>query len=176
MFQGQAGQTYDIDVELGTLRDSVMTIYDSSGQQIERNDEDGGSHASRLIWTCPADGAFTVSVHAYCGYSGDPCMEELGACMQDRTCDGILGMSTDDEPDFDACTANRICGAVLQCFDSNDYDPCREEFEACMADRRCNQILESEEPDMATCETNRLCGAIMQCDEGTGRQDACPPS
>ena len=60
MFQGQAGQTYDIDVELGTLNDSVMTIYDSSGQQIERNDEDGGSHASRLIWTCPAAETATI--------------------------------------------------------------------------------------------------------------------
>eukprot|EP01043_Picozoa_sp_COSAG02_P010323 COSAG02_NODE_361_length_23829_cov_82.704509_1_plen_1316_part_00 len=77
--QAQAGQTYELTVQLLTLRDSVMTIVDSSGTEIERNDDDGGSLASHIIWTAPSSGAFTVNVDGFGGQSGDFSLEVTSA-------------------------------------------------------------------------------------------------
>ena len=61
----EAGHTYELTVELLTLHDSVMSIMDPRGQQIERNDDDGGSLASHLIWTAPSNGQYTVMVEGF---------------------------------------------------------------------------------------------------------------
>ena len=69
--QAEAGQTYELTVELLTLRDSVMSIVNSAGTEVERNDDDGGSLASHIIWTAPASGIFTVNVDGFGGQTGD---------------------------------------------------------------------------------------------------------
>jgi hypothetical protein len=71
----EAGSTYELTVELLTLRDSVMSIMDPTGQQIERNDDDGGSLASHLIWTAPAAGTYTVEVTGFGSATGDFTLE-----------------------------------------------------------------------------------------------------
>jgi hypothetical protein len=70
-----AGSTYELTVDLLTLRDSVMSIMDPNGQQIERNDDDGGSLASHLIWTAPASGTYTVEVTGFGSATGDFTLE-----------------------------------------------------------------------------------------------------
>jgi uncharacterized surface protein with fasciclin (FAS1) repeats len=65
------GETYDVNVELLTLPDSVLSIVDSRGTEIERNDDDGGSLASHLVWTVPATGTYTLQVEAWRGAGSD---------------------------------------------------------------------------------------------------------
>ena len=71
----EGGQTYELTVELLTLRDSVMSIVDATGAEIERNDDDGGSLASHIIWTAPATGTYTVNVDGFGGQTGDFSLE-----------------------------------------------------------------------------------------------------
>ena len=48
----------------------------------------------------------------------DPCPAEGEACFADDTCISVL---PEQESDFDACFANELCGALLQCH--MDADP-----------------------------------------------------
>ena len=65
-----AGQSYRIDVSLGTLNDSVLTIYDSEGREVAYNDDYGGGSASRIIWEAPATGDYYVEVSAFDSATG----------------------------------------------------------------------------------------------------------
>ncbi len=60
-----SGQSYQIDVALDTLDDSVLTIYDAEGLEVEFNDDYGDGNASRIIWEAPATGAYYVEVSGY---------------------------------------------------------------------------------------------------------------
>ena len=61
-FRAKAGQLYMLDVTLGTLSDSSMTLYDASGARLEDNDDYEDSTASRIFWEAPAAGDYYIKV------------------------------------------------------------------------------------------------------------------
>ena len=64
-FQAERGQSYQIDVALGTLDDSVVSLVDSDGGWLDTNDDYGDTLASRLYWTAPSSGERYVAVEGY---------------------------------------------------------------------------------------------------------------
>ena len=68
VFEAEKGKIYQIDVDLGTLPDSWLDIYDSDEFQIAYNDDRGdGSPASRIVWKAPSSGEYYVAVSGYYG-------------------------------------------------------------------------------------------------------------
>ena len=61
-FQAERGQTYRIDVALGTLDDSIVDLYDTDGSFLDTNDDYGDTYASRLYWEAPSSGERYVLV------------------------------------------------------------------------------------------------------------------
>ena len=64
-FEATGGQYYELDVTLGTLRDSVLDVYDADGNPLAGNDDYGDSTASRLIWQAPGTGPYHVEVTSF---------------------------------------------------------------------------------------------------------------
>ena len=67
VFEGEEGELYQIDVTLGTLSDSVATLYDSDGSELERNDDHGDTLASRIYWEAQHSGNHYVAVEGWSG-------------------------------------------------------------------------------------------------------------
>ncbi|MDE0189401.1 MAG: PPC domain-containing protein [bacterium] len=65
-FGAVEGELYEVEVDLGTLLDSVVEVYDADGYLRDSNDDrpDGGL-ASRLFWRAPETGEFYVGVSGY---------------------------------------------------------------------------------------------------------------
>ena len=61
-FAAERGQTYRIDVDLGTLDDSVATLYDSGSRELDFDDDGGEFFGSRIIWTAAESGTHYVAV------------------------------------------------------------------------------------------------------------------
>jgi subtilisin family serine protease len=67
-FQATAGQTYVFGTVLGTLRDSVLSLYDRNGQaRLAFNDDCGSSLSSQIVWTARANGTYYLVVGGYGG-------------------------------------------------------------------------------------------------------------
>ena len=49
-FEAELGVFYEIDVALGSLSDSVATLYDTDGAVLDVSDDYGDSLASRIVW------------------------------------------------------------------------------------------------------------------------------
>ena len=64
-FQAEQGQSYQIDVALGTLHDSIVDLYDSDGSFLDTNDDYGDTLASRLYWNAPSSGERYVAVEGF---------------------------------------------------------------------------------------------------------------
>ena len=64
-FQAEAGRGYQIDVALGTLDDSIVSLLDSDGSFLDTNDDYGDTLASRLYWEAPSSGERYVTVEGY---------------------------------------------------------------------------------------------------------------
>ena len=64
VFQSTQGCIYRIIVELGTLKDSALTLYDRRGE-IAFNEDFGDSYASRILWEAPETGTYWLSVSGY---------------------------------------------------------------------------------------------------------------
>ena len=65
-FEVEEGVLYQIDVELGTLPDSWLTIYDADEFEIAYNDDrDVDSLASRIVGEAPSSGEYYVVVGGY---------------------------------------------------------------------------------------------------------------
>ena len=62
-FQAEAGRSYQIDVALGTLDDSIVGLYDADGSFLDANDDYGDPYASRLYWEAPSSGERYVAVY-----------------------------------------------------------------------------------------------------------------
>ena len=63
---GEGGVTYEVDVTLGTLEDSILRILDRDGRTILiENDDYGDGFASHVTWTCPLTGTYFVAVLGY---------------------------------------------------------------------------------------------------------------
>ena len=63
-FQAERGQSYQIDVALGTLDDSIVDLYDVDWSFLDSND-DYETFASRLYWEAPSSGERYVAVYGY---------------------------------------------------------------------------------------------------------------
>ena len=64
-FQAEQGQSYRIDVALGTLDDSIVNLFDSDGWFLDTNDDYGNTYASHLSWEAPSSGERYVAVEGY---------------------------------------------------------------------------------------------------------------
>ena len=65
-FQATAGKSYVFTVVLGTLHDSVLYLYDATGQkQLAFNDDYGGTLASQIAWTATTSGTYYLDVGGY---------------------------------------------------------------------------------------------------------------
>ena len=64
-FQAEQGQSYQIDVALGTLDDSIVELYDADGSLLDTNDDYGDTLASRLYWNAPSSGERYVAVEGF---------------------------------------------------------------------------------------------------------------
>ena len=64
-FQAERGQSYQIDVALGTLDDSELVLLDPDGRELAYNGDYGDTYASRLYWVAPSSGERYVLVSAY---------------------------------------------------------------------------------------------------------------
>ena len=64
-FQAERGQSYQIDVALGTLDDSELVLLDPDGRELAYNDDYGDTYASRLYWEAPSNGVYYVAVTGY---------------------------------------------------------------------------------------------------------------
>jgi hypothetical protein len=71
-FQAQGGQSYEIaTLELEPYCDTVIKLYDTDGQTLIAQDDDGGAgFASRIEWTSPISGTYYVEVIEYFGRTG----------------------------------------------------------------------------------------------------------
>ena len=70
-FRAESGRSYRIQTQLGTLSDTVITLYDSGGSRLDRNDNiSDDNRASRLEWTAPSSGTYYVRVEAYQSNTG----------------------------------------------------------------------------------------------------------
>ena len=64
-FQAERGQSYQIDVALGTLDDSELVLLDPDGRELAYNDDNGANFGSRLYWEAPSSGERYVVVWGY---------------------------------------------------------------------------------------------------------------
>ena len=64
-FQAEAGWSYQIDVALGTLDDSIVDLYDADGSYLDASYDYGDPYASRLYWEAPSSGERYVAVYGY---------------------------------------------------------------------------------------------------------------
>ena len=64
-FKAERGQSYQIDVALGTLDDSIVDLYDADGSFLDSNDDYGDTYASRLYWEAPSSGERYIAVEGY---------------------------------------------------------------------------------------------------------------
>jgi hypothetical protein len=74
-FEARRGQQVIIDVDARSLTppsplDSVVTLFDSRGQQLAENDDADGSTDSRLQFAIPADGRYFFRVRSFDGKGG----------------------------------------------------------------------------------------------------------
>lgn len=70
VLDGESGRQYQIDVTLGTLADSVATLYDADGIALQQNDDFGLSLASRIVWRAQDSSPYYVVVEGYAGDTG----------------------------------------------------------------------------------------------------------
>ena len=69
-FEAERGQSYQIEVTLDTLEDSVIALYDAAGLELAFNDDHADSLASRIDWEAPASGVYYLEVLGYSNRGG----------------------------------------------------------------------------------------------------------
>jgi hypothetical protein len=72
-FQATKGNLYVFEVHarrLGSALDSYLAVLDAAGKEVAANDDADGSPDSRLEWTAPADGEYTIAVRDLNGRGG----------------------------------------------------------------------------------------------------------
>jgi secreted trypsin-like serine protease len=64
-FEAYQGTTYQLDVVLTSLVDSVLRLFDGEGNKLASNDDFQDELASRITWSAPQDGVYYVEVSSY---------------------------------------------------------------------------------------------------------------
>ena len=62
VFEAEKGRSYNIDVALGTLSDSLVGVIDADYSELAVNDDCADTLASCLIWEAPNSGSYYVAV------------------------------------------------------------------------------------------------------------------
>jgi len=109
-FAAKRGETYRIDVDLGTLEDSVATLFDSGLRPLDFDDDGGESRGSRITWTAAESGTHYVAVEGWGSDTGSYTLmvTELGDAPDTRAPE-----TTDDHGDTaDEATLARVGDAV----------------------------------------------------------------
>ena len=70
VFEAELGRLYQIDVTLATLPDSVATLYDPDGAQLEHSDDHADTTASRIYWQALNSGNYYVAVEGWSDNTG----------------------------------------------------------------------------------------------------------
>lgn len=95
-FSADAGQTYLLDTEVGTLTDTVMALIDTDQQTtIAENDDDEratGQLDSYIEWTCPSTGTYYINVYGFGGQTGTISLMVSQAENMDDPCSGQADM------------------------------------------------------------------------------------
>ena len=105
-FELEADQLYLIDVALGTLGDSVATLYSEDGFMFTSNDDYGGSLASRISWVPDYSGVYYVEVRAFSSEGTGSYTLTAGAAVDDHanSVDGatsaVVGEAVEGEMDY----------------------------------------------------------------------------
>ncbi|MDE0137539.1 MAG: PPC domain-containing protein [bacterium] len=64
-FEAEEGESYQLDVTLGTLEDSILELFDADGIWLDANDDFAESTASRLVWLAPGTGTYYILVGSF---------------------------------------------------------------------------------------------------------------
>jgi hypothetical protein len=64
-FDASAGSTYQFDVSLTSLADSVLRLFDGQRNELAFNDDYQDELASRITWTAPQGGMYYVEVSSF---------------------------------------------------------------------------------------------------------------
>jgi hypothetical protein len=91
-FHAEAGTTYLLDTEVGTLDDTVMFLIGTDQRtSIAENDDDErvtGQLDSFIEWTCPATGMYYINVKGYGGATGTITLSVTSQGAADDPCSG----------------------------------------------------------------------------------------
>jgi len=74
-FRAKKGETYDINVYARRIRsqlDTVLNVCDADGKSLASNDDSGGAD-SKVRFTFPRDGEFTIKITDHLGNGGPDC-------------------------------------------------------------------------------------------------------
>lgn len=74
-FTAKKGETFDINVYARRIRsqlDTVLAVCDADGKSLTSNDDSGGAD-SKVRFTFPKDGEFTIKITDHLGYGGPEC-------------------------------------------------------------------------------------------------------
>ena len=89
VFDAEEGNLYQIDVALGTLGDSVATVYDAHETELAFNDDYGGSLASRVFWEAPSSGRYYIAVASWGDETGSYTLTVVASDIVDDHADTI---------------------------------------------------------------------------------------
>ena len=67
-FRATGGQPFTFEVEAGY--DSILTLYDRDGYELERDDDSGSGNNPRLIYNPAEDGTYFIKIRAYSSGEG----------------------------------------------------------------------------------------------------------
>ncbi len=64
-FNAERGRDYHIETHLGSIFDTVLVLYDPSGDYVTEDDDSGNGGASRLLWRATSSGTYYLEVLGY---------------------------------------------------------------------------------------------------------------
>ena len=88
-FEAVEGELYEIEVDLGTLPHSVVTVLDADGYPLDYDDDQQDSSAVGLFWRAPDTGTFYVEVAGY--DVGSYTLTVMASDVVDDYADGLVG-------------------------------------------------------------------------------------
>ena len=91
VFEAEEGLLYQIDVGLGTLSDSRLTLLDSDGWELAYNDDHGDTTASRIVWTAPQSGEYYAAVGGFGTGTGSYTLTVTVSDIVDDHANGVEG-------------------------------------------------------------------------------------
>lgn len=122
VFDAKVGESYQVDVALGTLTDSTVALFNADGRELAYNDDYADSLASRLRWKAENTGPLYVAVNGYDGSAGSYTLTVLrskdpGDSLDDSTpiiLGEPIGGSIDQDFDKDFFVFEASAGEVYQ--------------------------------------------------------------